>query len=91
MAHASAVQFAQLRRLALTREVQQMAVKFVKYGSAAYFFRTYVMGVTAVNVNLQSWPLQNTSHIVSKMTSGLAFPGLLHSVCSAQDQACFPH
>ena len=49
MAHASAAHFAHLRRLALTREVQQVAIKFVKYGSAAYFFRAYVMGVTAVN------------------------------------------
>lgn len=49
MANTSAAHFAHLRRLALTREVQQMAVKFVKYGSAAYFFRAYVMGVTAVN------------------------------------------
>ena len=49
MAHVSAAHFAYLRRLALTREVQQMAVKFVKYGSAAYFVRAYVVGVTAVN------------------------------------------
>lgn len=38
-----------LRRLALTKEVQQMAFNIVKYGSAAYFFRTYVMGLTAVS------------------------------------------
>ena len=45
----AAAHFAHLRRLAFTKEVQDMAMTFVKYGSAAYCFRTYVMGLTAVN------------------------------------------
>ena len=81
MAHASAAHFAHLRRLALTREVQQVAIKFVKYGSAAYFFRAYVMGVTAVN----------NSFILHCPSNDLRPPmNFLRCVCSAQDRACFP-
>ncbi len=49
MGSQAAAHFAHLRRLAFTKEVQQMAFTFVKYGSAVYCFRTYVMGLTAVN------------------------------------------
>ena len=51
MSSPAAAHVRHLRRLALTRDVQQMALTFVKYGSAAYFFRTYVMGVTAVGLS----------------------------------------
>ena len=67
MSRASAAHFAYLRRLAFTREVQQMAVKFVKYGSAAYFFRTYVMGVTAVIM-----PVAAFTPLSTQMASGMA-------------------
>ncbi len=48
MGSQAAAHFAHLRRLAFTKEVQQMAFTFVKYGSAVYCFRTYVMALTAV-------------------------------------------
>lgn len=37
------------RLSAWSREVQQMAVTFVKYGSAAYVIRKYLVGVSAVS------------------------------------------
>ncbi len=49
MGSQAAAHFAHLRRLAFTKEIQQMAFTFVKYGSAVYCFRTYVMGLTAVS------------------------------------------
>ena len=58
MSPASAAHFARLRRLAVTREIQQMAFTFVKFGSAAHFFRTYVMGLTAVRHVGLRWTLQ---------------------------------
>lgn len=75
MAHASAAHIARLRRLALTKEVQQMAVRFVKYGSAAYFFRAYVMGVTAVNDRARYC---KSVYVVLQLTSDTASYGLLH-------------
>lgn len=56
MASQAAAHMRHLRRLAFTREVQQMAVKVVKYGCAAYCFRTYAMGVTAVSIVLPVCP-----------------------------------
>lgn len=50
MGSQAAAHFAHLRRLAFTKEVQQMAFTFVKYGSAVYCFRTYVMALTAVSI-----------------------------------------
>ena len=38
-----------LRRVTFAKEIQQMAVTCVQYGSAAYCFRKYVLGVTAVS------------------------------------------
>lgn len=83
MAPASAAHFASLRRLSFAREVQQIAFSFVKYGSAAYFFRTYVMGVTAVSNSHSMLP------VAARILSHKWPPNKLLCCNSAPDQACF--
>lgn len=82
MASQAAAHVRHLRRLAFTREVQQMAVKVVKYGCAAYCFRTYVMGVTAVSIVLPVCPSR---------IAGSVYCACLHVMYPCTRQTCQAH
>jgi len=96
MGSQAAAHFAHLRRLAFTKEVQQMAFTFVKYGSAVYCFRTYVMALTAVSFEPKT--LGTTVETVQQKTAWDYMHRPACNVwsaqpvpCSAQDRACFQH
>ena len=67
-------------RSAVSRDAQQMALTFIKYGSAAYVFRTYVMGLTAVSA---------VESVLAYLKSKLcyAYATQLAAGCSAPGQA----